>query len=192
MGAKNNEEELLVRCRRRERRAWCELVGRYDRFVFSVAKGTGLSIDDAADITQVTFSALLEGLDRLHSETRLASWLATVARREARRLLARRNREPTGVSKDAAWSFTERQSGGPDEARRWERLHALLLAMNGVDAQCRDLIVALYCEPDQPSYEDIARQFDMPPGSVGPARARCLERLRDAFTSLEAGDGAGR
>lgn len=184
MQVENNEEELIARCRKGERRAWCELVRRYDRFVYSVAISTGLTVDDAADVTQITFSALLDGLDRLRPGSRLASWLATVARRQAWRVLAQRKREPTGLKEDVAWSVAESYPDPDDETGRWDQLHALLMALERLDARCRNLITALYFELDQPSYEDIARQFGMPMGSIGPTRARCLERLRKAFVML--------
>ena len=32
--------------------------------------------------------------------------------------------------------------------------------------------------PEEPSYEEISRRLSMPIGSIGPTRARALERLR--------------
>ena len=43
--------------------------------------------------------------------------------------------------------------------------------------RCRTLIRALMADP-APSYEDIAAAFDIPIGSIGPTRARCLEQLK--------------
>jgi DNA-directed RNA polymerase specialized sigma24 family protein len=36
----------------------------------------------------------------------------------------------------------------------------------------------LYFDIDEPSYNDIARELSMPVASVGPTRARCLEKLK--------------
>jgi DNA-directed RNA polymerase specialized sigma24 family protein len=36
----------------------------------------------------------------------------------------------------------------------------------------------LYFDPKNPSYEEIARALQMPVPSIGPTRARCLEKLR--------------
>jgi RNA polymerase sigma factor (sigma-70 family) len=44
--------------------------------------------------------------------------------------------------------------------------------------RCRRLITMLFYEKDELSYADIARIMKMPVASVGPTRARCLEKLR--------------
>jgi DNA-directed RNA polymerase specialized sigma24 family protein len=36
----------------------------------------------------------------------------------------------------------------------------------------------LFYQPDEPSYAEIGRRMDMPVSSIGPTRARCLEKLR--------------
>lgn len=181
----DNDQVLIDRCRRGERSAWCTLVARYDRFVFSVATSTGLDRDDAFDVAQVTFSALLEAIDKLQPDSRLAAWLATVAKRQSWRLLAQRRRERTGASEDVAWSANETQTAEFGDIRHWEDLHGLTCALEQLDQRCRRLLTALYFEPDEPSYEDIAKQFDMPVGSIGPTRARCLKRLKKIFDTLE-------
>src|SRR5436190_234958 len=43
--------------------------------------------------------------------------------------------------------------------------------------RCQQLLrVLMAC--DRPVYADVAEAFDMPIGSIGPTRMRCLERLR--------------
>ena len=43
--------------------------------------------------------------------------------------------------------------------------------------RCRELLRLLY-STDELSYQEIGALLDMPIGSIGPTRARCLERLR--------------
>src|SRR5689334_15580873 len=87
------DAELLRGCRDGDARSWDELVGRYERLVYSVALRNGLDDEDAADATQNTFVALLNTLDQLQNEDRLAFWLMTVARRQAWRIARRRDRD---------------------------------------------------------------------------------------------------
>jgi DNA-directed RNA polymerase specialized sigma24 family protein len=44
-------------------------------------------------------------------------------------------------------------------------------------SRCRVLLEALYLAGER-SYADIANDLGIPIGSIGPTRARCLERLR--------------
>src|SRR3712207_4251250 len=59
------DSQLLRRCAAGDERAWDHLVGRYQRLVFSVALKNGVSREDAADITQLTFIALLDSIEML-------------------------------------------------------------------------------------------------------------------------------
>src|ERR1700677_2093187 len=77
------DAELVAACRTGDQEAWGLLVERYERLVFSVALRNGVSREEAADITQMTFMALLESIGRLRDDERLASWLMSVARRLA-------------------------------------------------------------------------------------------------------------
>ena len=47
-----------------------------------------------------------------------------------------------------------------------------------IGESCRELLFALYFDPKQPSYAEVAARLGMAVGSVGPTRIRCLERLR--------------
>ena len=48
--------------------------------------------------------------------------------------------------------------------------------------RCRELLRLLYSS-DELSYVEISSLLDMPIGSIGPTRARCLERLRTIATA---------
>ena len=58
-----------------------------------------------------------------------------------------------------------------------ERDSALWQAFGGLSERCQTLLRILVSDPP-PSYDEIAAALDMPIGSIGPTRARCLERLR--------------
>lgn len=59
-----------------------------------------------------------------------------------------------------------------------ERDAAVRGALGKLGDRCRLLLRLLASDP-RPSYEEISGALDMPIGSIGPTRARCLVRLRD-------------
>lgn len=63
--------------------------------MFSIPLNYGLSRADAADLSQVTFTILIQSLDSL-DDGRLGAWLSTAARRHTWRLVERRRHEGTG------------------------------------------------------------------------------------------------
>lgn len=163
------DHELIRRCATGDEWAWDELVGRYERLVYSVALRNGVSREDAADITQLTFVALLDSLEMLQEDGSLPSWLMTVARRQAWRVRRRMNREqpfPTVVPEAGA---------AVDDYDRVAMVHGALARLG---RRCRLLLYALFFDPDGPPYAVIADRLNCAVGSIGPQRARCLQRLR--------------
>lgn len=173
-----SDRSLLLACRNGDSQAWLDLVSKYERLIFSIARKHSLSPEDAADVTQITFSYFIQSLDSLSDDSNLGAWLATVARRHSWRI-AKRQRKKEGMELDenlAKIVFAGRSIEGSIE--QWELTEWIHDALLQMDDRCRELLIALYLDPKEPSYEEIARELNIAVGSVGPIRARCLERLR--------------
>lgn len=156
--------------------AWNELVARYNRLVWSIARGVLRNRDDACDVVQTTWLLLAEHLGSLREPERLGGWLATTARREALRTLR-------VAARQVPSSETELLGDAAGDARlevhvlTAERDEALWRSFSGLPPNCQALLRLLVAEPPL-SYGDISRTLEMPIGSIGPTRARCLEKLR--------------
>ena len=68
-----------------------------------------------------------------------------------------------------------------EDVEHWELTEWLDHGLIMIGEPCRDLLSALYLEPEQPSYAEVAARMGMAVGSVGPTRIRCLERLRQVL-----------
>ena len=176
------EQRLLAACRLGDAAAWEELVRKYERLVFSIPLRLGLSRNEAEDIYQLTFTYLLQNLNAIQDSSRLVGWLATVARRQTWLFIHRARREAPTLDEmeDVNLSADAMLLGKTDidKIDRWEMTLWLDQGLASLNKRCRDLLAALYFETDRPVYADIAAKFGMPVGSVGPTRARCLERLK--------------
>lgn len=177
------DHDLIRACRAGHADAWERLLDKYERLVFSIALNYRLTTDDAADVTQITFTILLQNLDTLPDEIRLAPWLATVARRHTWRLSARNRREAVNPEEDLAGN--ERLGGVVNDSERWELAEWLNDGLSMLDERCRQLLLALYFDEEQPSYDQVADRLKMPIGSIGPTRARCLEHMRQSLRTME-------
>lgn len=170
------DEALLTRCRAGDERAWRSLVTRYERLVYSIPLNLGLGVDVAADVTQATFAALVQSIDRIDTPDRVGAWLSTVAKRESIRVLERRGRERA----------TPDDSPEPGDDERVHRLAAdaewLFQGLLMITPRCRELLNELYFS--QTSYESTSEKLGMPLGSLGPTRSRCLDSLRAALAKL--------
>jgi DNA-directed RNA polymerase specialized sigma24 family protein len=65
-----------------------------------------------------------------------------------------------------------------DSIEHWELSELLDTGLSQIGEPCRELLLALYFQPESSSYAEVAARLDMPIGSIGPTRARCLKRLR--------------
>ena len=167
--------------------AWNALVEAYSGMVWAVASGFRLGRADVAEISQTTWMRLVEHLDRLDHPERVGGWLATTARHEGLRLLRLRARETPVADVDPP------ADGGPTPeslAVDGDRARTLWSAFGRLPDNCRTLL--RLCVIDRPPYAEIAELLNMPIGSIGPTRARCLQRLKKLLVAdgLNAAGGA--
>ena len=160
-----------------DRAAWEQLVDRHGGLVWAVARSFRLSDADAADVVQTAWLRLVENLGRLREPDRVGSWLATTARHEALAVLRRSARAvPTDVEVLVDTAGSEgAQVGSALESR--EEADALWTAFEGLGERCARLLRVLMADPP-PRYAEVSAALDMPVGSIGPTRARCLRQLR--------------
>src|SRR3954451_7085335 len=167
--------ELVRAAAEGDRDAWDALVDRFNGLVWSVARSHRLSTVDASDVVQTTWLRLVEHLGRLQEPERVGAWLATTARRESLRTL----RQSARVLATEPELLPDPGTDAPLAAAllAGERDRALWTAFGGLSERCQVLLRLLVADPP-PSYEDVSAVLDMPIGSIGPTRQRCLDRLR--------------
>lgn len=159
-----------------DKAAWSELVESFSRLIWSVAGSYRLGPADSAEVMQTTWLRLLENLDRITQPERLGGWLATTARRESLRLLRLRGREL--ATDDQVWlDSIPRDAPTPEDLLLdRDRDRRVRAAFARLPANCQQLLQLVVVVA--PPYTEVAAALDMPLGSIGPTRARCLERLR--------------
>ena len=95
-------ETLLPRAAQGDQQAWIEIVlNRYTNLLWSIGRAHRLDSAAIGDVIQNTWLRLLENLDRIREPARLASWLATTARRECLSSLRQAGRESPDWRDDA-------------------------------------------------------------------------------------------
>jgi len=183
--ADNEPSDLVRAALNGDKASWEVLVQRYSGLVWSVARGYRLGAADAADVYQTTWLRLAEHLGRLSNPGQVGAWLATTARHEALRTARGAARvipsdDVTMVALGHVDEYSpERAALDAEQARLdAERDARLWLAFSGLPDHCRQLLRVMIAAPP-PSYAEIAAALDMPVGSIGPTRARCLRRLRE-------------
>lgn len=160
-----------------DERAWEELVRRFDGMIGATGRRHRLLPADVAELRQTVWLRLLEHLGRVEQPQRVGGWLATTAHRESLHILAGASRCAPGGTE----VFDERSdaaSPGVDaHFLAEEDADILRLAFARLRPHCRRLLGLLVSEDPLP-YKELAALLEMPVGSIGPTRGRCLEHLR--------------
>ncbi|MFG1705915.1 RNA polymerase sigma factor [Nonomuraea sp. M3C6] len=167
--------ELLEAAADGDRSAWDTLETRFGPRMWAVARACGLSPSDAADAVQGTWLRLLQQLQNIRDPARVGGWLMTTVRHEA--LLLLRKARP-GVS-----SFEVVEDPDPASAvLEADGRRLLWKTVSTMQEPCRTLLQLVAIDLGS---QQMASRLGLPVGSVGPTRARCLEKLRTLISLQE-------
>ena len=179
---------LVTRAAAGDPAAWGEIVERYAPLVWSICRRFQLSGQDTEDVAQNVWLLVIEHLGRLREPAALPGWLATTTRRECLRVVtAAQKPERAGTKLDEALQLAD-VAAIEEEILAAERNIALTAALDGLPPRCRQLLAMLMADPPC-SYAEISAALNIPVGSIGPQRARCLQRLRGSYTVTALGWG---
>jgi RNA polymerase sigma factor (sigma-70 family) len=169
---------LVNRARQEDKSAWDELVERFAPLVWSICRRFRLSRSDAEDVSQVVWLRLVEHLPALREPAALPGWIATTTQRECLRLLrVTRKDEPLDQLVGDRGVADEQTVAVEEEVLIHEQYAAARAALAQLSPQCQMLLTMLLQDPPVP-YGEVSQKLDMPVGSIGPNRGRCLDRLR--------------
>ncbi len=180
--------ELAARAIDHDQAAWRELVDRLKGVAWKVLYGYDLSEEDRKDAFASTFFRLYEHLATIRELEKLPGWVATTARNEAHTIFRRRRN--TVPMETIGWREAP-QVEETDHVVAGE-LHAALYAAFGRLAPQSQALMRLLTTDPPLSYDEISRNLDIPRGSIGPLRQRCLERLRNSPELAPFLDGGSR
>ncbi len=192
----DDDASLVARCLKGEAAAWALLVQRYQRLVYAVVRRMGLDEHAAADVFQTVFSRLIEHLPKISQPDRLQAWIVTTAKRETLRAREKGRRHVSLTREDDDGQAIEDNLA--DDAPLAEnalsdlqQLHLLRTGMDQLDERCRSLLTLVFRDEDEHMpYDEVARRLGVPTGSIGPTRARCLDKLRKLVQAAESGQPA--
>jgi RNA polymerase sigma factor (sigma-70 family) len=175
------DEELVMACRRGDESAWEEITYKYQNLLYSIPRRAGLGRDLAGDVLQEVFTTLFLKLDHLEKPEFLKSWLVTTTRHKTIHLIERETRgRPRSISddeNDPAFEIIDKAPLADEVLIKLEREAQIQKAFDEMEGRCRRLLTMLYVDSEKRPYTEIAEELQMPVGSIGPTRARCMEKL---------------
>lgn len=181
--------DLVARALAGHEIAWNALVDRYIPLVVAVARRYRLSVQDIEDVNATVWLRLVEHLGDVRKPCALPKWIVTTTRNECARLI--RSRQRTTPVDPAALQEQETETCADDvdaDLMRLERQQIIRDAFAELSDRDQELMRLLMADPPVP-YAEISRRLGIAVGSIGPTRARCLQRMREtrAMQALSAG-----
>lgn len=174
MSVVKKDTELIIRCLNKDGDAWIELVKKYERFIFSIARKQGLPKDLAEDVTQIVLLAMFDSLEKI-DPNKLAAWLAMVTKRQSWRV--RETYRNTSLFSEVPEESID------DSSQETAELLDLRKALAGLDNDSQMLIYHRFFDPEAPDYKETAELLGKAVGSIGPALGRVFEKLRKEMAS---------
>jgi len=177
-GAQCALHDLVLGAQGGDARAWRQIIERFTPLVVSITRAYRLSLEDGQDVSQVVWLKLYENISQLREPRALPGWIRTTAQHESlRQLKAARRTQAMDPSTLAAFDWAASEPDVDNGLLQVEREQAVTEGLGEIEPHHRTLLLLLHAQ-DRPSYQTIGRTLGMPTGSIGPTRARGLQKLR--------------
>jgi RNA polymerase sigma-70 factor (ECF subfamily) len=190
---KLTDQEVVARAREGRETAFRELIGRYERPVFSLIYRLVRDRERAEDLSQDTFIKVLNALDRYDPSYKFSSWIFKIAHNTALDHLRKKEPETlslegsphagTAAEADASSVSVASDEPSPEEyAANRELSGTLEEAVGKLRPEYRTAIVL--CHMEGRAYEEIAEIMGVPLGTVKTYIHRARHELRDLLSHL--------
>ncbi len=158
-----------------------DLVSAMTPVLWHVVRAYGHDRESAEDVIQATWLGFVRLHQTIEDPQAVASWLITSARRGAA-AHARTARRAAPVEDETLASVLPDEVSAETVAVLDDEASRLWGAVTTLDERCRKLLRVI-AFMDRPDYHSLSQDLDMPVGSIGPTRARCLAKVRTALTT---------
>jgi len=189
------ERLLLARLRRRDARAFAELVHAHQDRVFGLCLRMLGDREEASDVAQEVFEALHAAVARFRGDSRLSTWIYKVAKNRCLNRLKHLKRrghdrtQPLDAVHEAELSAQPGHPGpaGPQEALLEKEQQARVQAAIARLPEDQRLLVVLR-DIEGLTYDEIAAIAELPEGTVKSRLHRARAALVELLTPLMAED----
>jgi len=168
--------EAFRRWRSGDDSALDELVRMMSPVLWHVVRATNLDREASEDVVQNTWLTLVRSADSVRDAQAITRWLCTAARREAWRV-SKAGSRTRPVEDEVLDARMPVQTSPESEVVSDDENSRLWQALGRLPERCQKLLRIVAWEP-RPDYSAVAESMQMPIGSIGPTRRRCLDKLR--------------
>jgi RNA polymerase sigma-70 factor (ECF subfamily) len=183
-----DEQALVARAREGDAAAYNELVGRYERKIFRLAKHITQNDEDAEDVLQESFMKAFEHLPDFQGQSKFYTWIVRIAVNESLMKLRKRKSdrtvpldEPVDTGEDTVVREIAVWEENPEQRYSREEMGQILDdAVQGLKPAFRTVFVLRDIE--ELSTEETAEALDISVPAVKSRLLRARLQLREKLT----------
>ncbi len=188
----DSTDALIEACLQGDQSAWNAIVNRYRRKVFNVAYTFVGRHDEAEDLTQDIFLKVFKALHTFDRRANFTTWIISVSRNLCIDHYRRVRKEREVVDRRVDASELAPAAGGVDAFARLDRFDRRALLREALAALPETLRTAVAMRDLQElPYQEIARQLDLPDGTVKSRINRGRHELARQVLRIEQARRAG-
>lgn len=184
--AKTDPDSLIRNCIAGDEAAWTLFFEIYGRLIYTIPARFGFSTPDCDEIFQEASLEIVGGLSSIQQPERLQAWIVTITRRTCiRRFRQKTDKKTIGLDE---WERVEDSSMDDGVLSRLQLAEERVLlhrAMAELGPKCQQLLTELFLSDEDLSYAEISEKLDIPVGSIGPTRQRCIESLKRVLEQMQ-------
>ena len=186
----DDELALVNRSRNGDAAAFSELVNRYERRIFRLAKRITQNDEDAEDVLQEAFLKAYQNLDNFQGNSKFYTWLVRISVNEALMKLRKRKTDktvPLDEPMDTGEETVQREiavwEGNPEQRYSQEELHVILEdAIDSLKPVYRTVFVLR--DVEEMSTKETAEALNLSIPAVKSRLLRARLQLRERLTRL--------
>ena len=186
----DDELALVNRSRKGDAAAFSELVNRYERRIFRLAKRITQNDEDAEDVLQEAFLKAYQNLESFQGNSKFYTWLVRISVNEALMKLRKRKTDktvPLDEPMDTGEETVQREiavwEGNPEDRYSQEELHGILEeAIDSLKPVYRTVFVLR--DVEEMSTEETAEALNLSIPAVKSRLLRARLQLRERLTRM--------
>jgi len=168
---------IIRLCSDGDEEAWHELLDIIGPVIFSICRRSRLSRDESFDIFGLVCFDLVKSIHTIKSPNKILSFVATITRRKIYNYYEKMQLTDYFDSEYIPALAADEEQAPDLIYANLQKRELLIKAMTRLPAKQYRLLKALFFDPNNPSYKEIAQNLKCPQSSIGPTRARALEKL---------------
>jgi RNA polymerase sigma-70 factor (ECF subfamily) len=180
-----DELDAIERCRHDDKNAFAAVVQQYQAQILALCLRMTGNREDASDVAQQTFVQAFGHLDRYDPHQPFRPWLYKIATNQCISFLRRQGRQAAPVPDEVLEQVSDPEDGAPTLVEAAADRQEVRAAVATLPEPYRTAVVLHYFEGL--SYQEMARQTDLPIGTISTHLYRAKNLLRRVLPAKEVG-----